>query len=468
MRRFVACAAENGIDVFRLHDPLNDVSNLREAGEAIVAAGKEFHAGLVYSAGRDGRDRRARRAREAAARARRLARDRQRPDRRAAAAPHRGARPADRRGDRACRSGLFVQGAAGTGLLNAVVATRLGADLVATAVYPLALTLHRVSGESLVDSLHGLGRDDGRRRPRTCGRPRTSSTSTSATSRSRPSRRASPCARPSTTCRPASSPRSTSTSARTPPATACSTRSAEVGQIRAEAGLAAARRADRPDPRLAGAAQHPLRASLRHRAGRVPAARRGRLRHDPDADRRVGRARGRRSSTGSGVGLDEDPPSAEDVREAAEGLAASEEDLVLLAMFGERGRDAPADDPPAPLARDVAAHGRRRRDARRADPRARQDRAGVGRRGDRDRGRRHARLRPPRRRGRRGRRRRRSPRSRRSASPSCRSRRPRGARARRVADGRASSTARLARGRRRSSRSATSSPSARRSACSRR
>src|SRR5215467_8617194 len=54
VRRFVACAAENGIDMFRLHDPLNDVSNLREAGEAIVAAGKEFHAGLVFSAGREG------------------------------------------------------------------------------------------------------------------------------------------------------------------------------------------------------------------------------------------------------------------------------------------------------------------------------------------------------------------------------------------------------------------------------
>ena len=40
VRRFVASAAENGIDVFRLHDPLNDVSNLREAGEAIVAAGQ--------------------------------------------------------------------------------------------------------------------------------------------------------------------------------------------------------------------------------------------------------------------------------------------------------------------------------------------------------------------------------------------------------------------------------------------
>src|SRR5215210_5666416 len=34
-RRFVASAAENGIDVFRLHDPLNDVSNLREAAKAI-------------------------------------------------------------------------------------------------------------------------------------------------------------------------------------------------------------------------------------------------------------------------------------------------------------------------------------------------------------------------------------------------------------------------------------------------
>src|SRR5262245_63591615 len=53
VRRFVACAADNGIDVFRLHDPLNDVSNLREAGEAIVGAGRQLHVGLVYS-GRTG------------------------------------------------------------------------------------------------------------------------------------------------------------------------------------------------------------------------------------------------------------------------------------------------------------------------------------------------------------------------------------------------------------------------------
>src|SRR3982751_396210 len=50
-RRFVASAAESGIDVFRLHDPLNDVSNLREAAEAIVSAGREFDAGLVYGSG---------------------------------------------------------------------------------------------------------------------------------------------------------------------------------------------------------------------------------------------------------------------------------------------------------------------------------------------------------------------------------------------------------------------------------
>src|SRR5262249_56357825 len=51
---FVASAAANGIDVCRLHDPLNDVSNLREAAEAIVAAERDFEAGLVYSPGPTG------------------------------------------------------------------------------------------------------------------------------------------------------------------------------------------------------------------------------------------------------------------------------------------------------------------------------------------------------------------------------------------------------------------------------
>ena len=51
-RRFVASAAQSGIDVFRLHDPLNDVDNLREAAEAIIEEGAEFEAGLLYGSGR--------------------------------------------------------------------------------------------------------------------------------------------------------------------------------------------------------------------------------------------------------------------------------------------------------------------------------------------------------------------------------------------------------------------------------
>src|SRR5919202_6290903 len=51
VRRFIASAAASGIDVFRLHDPLNDMSNLREAAEAVVAAGREVDARLLYRPG---------------------------------------------------------------------------------------------------------------------------------------------------------------------------------------------------------------------------------------------------------------------------------------------------------------------------------------------------------------------------------------------------------------------------------
>src|SRR5919199_2093782 len=54
IRRFVASAAESGIDVFRLHDPLNDVTNLRDAGEAIEAAGRELDTALLYGSGHAG------------------------------------------------------------------------------------------------------------------------------------------------------------------------------------------------------------------------------------------------------------------------------------------------------------------------------------------------------------------------------------------------------------------------------
>src|SRR3989442_2023362 len=54
VRRFIASAADNGIDVFRLHDPLNDVSNLPGAAAAVADAGAEFEPGLAYSPGRTG------------------------------------------------------------------------------------------------------------------------------------------------------------------------------------------------------------------------------------------------------------------------------------------------------------------------------------------------------------------------------------------------------------------------------
>ena len=78
-----------------------------------------------------------------------------------------------------------------------------------------------------------------------------------------------------------------------------------------------------------------LRPALRDGARRVPAAGGRALRDAAGADRPV-RCGGPSSLLSDAApALAEDPPSAEDVREAAEGLAASEEDLVLLAMFGE-------------------------------------------------------------------------------------------------------------------------------------
>ena len=158
--RFVSCAAENGIDVFRLHDPLNDVSNLREAGSAITSAGWHVPRGARVQPGTHGRDRHARRGGAQAAGPRRDADPRQRPDRRARPASCAGARRAHREAS-GLSVGFYVQGSAGVGLASALAAVDSGADLIATAVYPLALTLHRVSGESVAESLQGLGHDTG-------------------------------------------------------------------------------------------------------------------------------------------------------------------------------------------------------------------------------------------------------------------------------------------------------------------
>jgi oxaloacetate decarboxylase (Na+ extruding) subunit alpha len=160
VRRFVASAAESGIEVFRLHDPLNDVENLREAGEAITAAGKEFDAGLVYGSGYTGEveslAEQARKLPELGA-ARVLVHD---PS--GALEPQRAHELAETlREASGLPVGLYCQGAAGNAMAAGLEAARGGADLIACAVYPVALTIHRVSGEAIATALKGLGLDTG-------------------------------------------------------------------------------------------------------------------------------------------------------------------------------------------------------------------------------------------------------------------------------------------------------------------
>ncbi len=157
IRRFVHSAAESGVEIFRLHDPLNDVSNLSEAGEAIRDAGREFDGGLVYGSGH---------ADALLAQARRL------PGLGAARVllhdptgslqPHRAGELVHAlREATGLPVGLYCQGATGTALAAALEAARAGADLLSCTVYPVALSLHRVSSEALTQSLTGLGLDSG-------------------------------------------------------------------------------------------------------------------------------------------------------------------------------------------------------------------------------------------------------------------------------------------------------------------
>jgi oxaloacetate decarboxylase alpha subunit len=159
-RRFVASAAESGIEVFRLHDPLNDVENLREAGEAITEAGKEFDAGLVYGSGYTGETdvlvEQARKLPDLGA-TRVLVHD-----------PSGSLEPQQAHELTVTLSeksglpvGLYCQGAAGNAMAAGLEAARGGADLIACAVYPVALTIHRVSGEAIAKALAGLGLDPG-------------------------------------------------------------------------------------------------------------------------------------------------------------------------------------------------------------------------------------------------------------------------------------------------------------------
>jgi oxaloacetate decarboxylase alpha subunit len=331
VKRFVASAAENGIDVFRLHDPLNDVSNLREPGDAIIGAGKEFHAGLVYSPGGDGAmDKLVEQAKEL-------------PEIKATRAlvhdPSGGLEPhqaADLVGRVAEASGLpvgfYCQGAGGSGLADSIEAARAGADLIACAVYPLALSLHRVAGESLASALAGMGLDTGvdvarlweacdivdehvgdeivtPHAPRLAVRAAEYDLPTGLVAALDTHLRAH--AADDRLLETLEELQTIRRETGWPPL------AAPIGQILASQALIHVLSA-----RRYGTVVDEFRALVQGGFGSPPGT------IDPTVERAV-------ALLSDGVPLVEDPPTAEDVRQEAEGLAASEEELVLIALFGE-------------------------------------------------------------------------------------------------------------------------------------
>ena len=252
VRRFVASAADSGIDVFRLHDPLNDLANLGRPPRRSGQPDKELAVGLVHSPGPDA----ARPtswssgpapsassaprassstippARSIRRRPGELVEQRRRGERPARRAPlpgRRRSRRSPRRSRRRGRGAAPGRVRALPGRAHAPPGLGGGADAVSRAG----------SGSTPALTLDASGRR------------RSSSTRRSATCRCRPSRRASPCARPSTSSRPGSSP--------------SSTRSARPGVRRpARRGAAGADR----DPRASAAGRRSPRRSGRSSAPR--------------------------------------------------------------------------------------------------------------------------------------------------------------------------------------------------------
>jgi oxaloacetate decarboxylase alpha subunit len=157
VRRFMASAAESGIDSFRLHDPLNDAGNLTVAAEAVAAAGREFDAGLLYGSSRhDALVETARRMPELGAA--RIVLD----DPAGLLQPARaGELVAELQELTGLPVGLYCQGAGRNGLALALEAARAGVDLISCAIYPVALATHRITAESLATALAGLGHGTG-------------------------------------------------------------------------------------------------------------------------------------------------------------------------------------------------------------------------------------------------------------------------------------------------------------------
>jgi oxaloacetate decarboxylase alpha subunit len=160
VRQFIRSAADNGIDVFRIHDPLNDVTNLTEAAEAIHACEKELAIGLVHSPGPAGATdallERAEHLSELGA-TRVLIHDP------SGSLDPGGARELVERAGEASGLpvGLHGQGAGGAALAAAIEGARAGADRIACAIYPVALSVYRVSAEAATRAFAGIGLDVG-------------------------------------------------------------------------------------------------------------------------------------------------------------------------------------------------------------------------------------------------------------------------------------------------------------------
>lgn len=158
--RFVATAAANGIDIFRLHDPLNDLSNLTDAADAIRESGKRLAVGLVHNPIDDDEGRHlvelARRVPELGARG--VVID----DPAGALDAHDARRLVEAVRDASGMDvGISAHGAAGRALAAAVEAARAGGTPIGAALYPVAVALYRPSSEALSDSLAGHGTPSG-------------------------------------------------------------------------------------------------------------------------------------------------------------------------------------------------------------------------------------------------------------------------------------------------------------------
>jgi oxaloacetate decarboxylase alpha subunit len=228
--------------------------------------------------------------------------------------------------------GFYCQGAGGTGLADSLEAARAGADLIACAVYPVALSLHRVAGESLASALAGMGLDTGvdvarlweasdlvdeyigdeivtPHAPRLAVRAAEYDLPTGLVAALDTHLRAH--AADERLLETLEELQTIRRETGWPPL------AAPIGQILASQALIHVLSA-----RRYGTVVDEFRALVQGGFGSPPGS------VDPTVERAV-------SLLSDGVVLDDDPPTAEDVRQEAEGLAASEEELVLLALFGE-------------------------------------------------------------------------------------------------------------------------------------